>query len=170
MAYAQAQFALATAAARAGDEDAADKLPELSRTMLELAAANASTLAELRRMQDQTAASLEQTATVLAAKYGFKVPSYDVGTTFVPQDQLAMVHQGEAIIPRDLNPFTKGTGSGNDASLEMGLRDVLYAVMRLEPLLGNIDRHSSDTVDLLTRVTEFGQHMRTKIVADEVNS
>jgi hypothetical protein len=27
------------------------------------------------------------------------VPSYDVGTPYVPQDQLAMVHQGERIIP-----------------------------------------------------------------------
>jgi len=139
-AYAQAQFALATAAARAGDQDAADKLPELSRQMLELAEANASTLAEFRRMQDQTAASLEQTAAVLAAKYGFKVPSYDVGTSFVPRDQLAMVHQGEAIIPRDLNPFTKGgLGGGSSAQLEMLMRDLTVTMGRLLSLLSYIE-------------------------------
>lgn len=168
-AYAQAQFAMATAAARAGDQDAADKLPELSRRMLELAETNASTLAEFRRMQDQTAASLEQTAAVLAAKYGFKVPSYDVGTTFVPRDQLAMVHQGEAIIPRDLNPFTKGGfGGGSSSELEALMRDMVISIGRLEPLLANIERHTSDTLDGLARVTEFWQHVRTKIVESEV--
>lgn len=32
-------------------------------------------------------------------------PSYDVGTPFVPNDQLAMIHRGEAIIPAKYNPF-----------------------------------------------------------------
>lgn len=31
--------------------------------------------------------------------------SYDVGTTYVPEDQLAYIHQGEAIIPESQNPF-----------------------------------------------------------------
>lgn len=34
---------------------------------------------------------------------GGSVPSYDVGTPFVPRDQLAMVHKGERIIPADQN-------------------------------------------------------------------
>lgn len=33
------------------------------------------------------------------------VSSYDVGTTYVPEDQLAYIHQGEAIIPESQNPF-----------------------------------------------------------------
>lgn len=31
------------------------------------------------------------------------IPSLDVGTNYVPQDQLAMIHQGEAIIPKEFN-------------------------------------------------------------------
>jgi len=31
--------------------------------------------------------------------------SYDVGTAYVPEDQLAYIHQGEAIIPESQNPF-----------------------------------------------------------------
>ena len=34
------------------------------------------------------------------------VSSYDVGTTYVPEDQLAYIHQGEAIIPESQNPFS----------------------------------------------------------------
>lgn len=34
-----------------------------------------------------------------------RLPSYDVGTTYVPQDQVALVHKGEAILSSSLNPF-----------------------------------------------------------------
>lgn len=32
--------------------------------------------------------------------------SYDVGTAYVPEDQLAYIHQGEAVIPKSQNPFS----------------------------------------------------------------
>lgn len=31
------------------------------------------------------------------------IPAYDVGTSYVPNDQLAMIHKGEAIIPKKFN-------------------------------------------------------------------
>ena len=34
---------------------------------------------------------------------GLSVPSYDVGTDYVPRDQIAMVHEGERIIPKKYN-------------------------------------------------------------------
>jgi methyl-accepting chemotaxis protein len=34
---------------------------------------------------------------------GTSVNSYDVGTNYVPNDQLAMVHEGEAIVPKQFN-------------------------------------------------------------------
>ena len=40
--------------------------------------------------------------------------SYDVGTNYVPNDQLAMVHKGEMIVPKKYNPATSGIGTGND--------------------------------------------------------
>lgn len=39
------------------------------------------------------------------------VGSFAVGTTFVPRTGQALVHEGEAIIPRSLNPFVGGSGS-----------------------------------------------------------
>lgn len=38
-----------------------------------------------------------------ASASGGNVPSYAVGTNYVPHDQLAMVHKGEAIIPAAMN-------------------------------------------------------------------
>ena len=36
-------------------------------------------------------------------KSGLGIPSFDVGSAYVPRDMLAMVHQGEAIIPASQN-------------------------------------------------------------------
>lgn len=35
----------------------------------------------------------------------YTIPGYDVGTPFVPSDQLAFIHRAEAIIPAKYNPF-----------------------------------------------------------------
>lgn len=44
-------------------------------------------------------------ASVAAANKKAKenLPSYDVGTNYVPEDQVAMIHKGEAIIPKKFN-------------------------------------------------------------------
>ena len=34
-----------------------------------------------------------------------EIPFYKVGTPYVPEDQLAVIHEGEAIIPKEYNPF-----------------------------------------------------------------
>lgn len=57
----QAKFATATAAARRGDMDAAQSLPELSRALLDVAAGSATSSVDLARIQGVTAASLEAT-------------------------------------------------------------------------------------------------------------
>jgi LAS superfamily LD-carboxypeptidase LdcB len=59
------QFNAATAAARAGDQDAAKSLPQLSQALLSAAADAATSRQELARIQAQTAASLEATYGVI---------------------------------------------------------------------------------------------------------
>lgn len=46
--------------------------------------------------------SLNQISSVFKA-VGIKLPSYDVGTDYVPRDQIAIVHEGERIIPKKYN-------------------------------------------------------------------
>ncbi|MCZ4341513.1 hypothetical protein O4H52_07870 [Sphingomonadaceae bacterium G21617-S1] len=70
----QAEFNAATDAARLGNEEAAKALPELSRAMLAAAADAATDSLMLKRIQDVTAASLEQTYGVIAAAMGFGDP------------------------------------------------------------------------------------------------
>ena len=53
------------------------------------------------------------------------VPSFDVGTNMVKNDGLAMLHQGEAVVPKKYNPENGGTGGSN---LEM--RDIFSSEMK----------------------------------------
>ena len=59
--------------------------------------------------------SLSSSAQTVISGLSYNVPSYDVGTNYVPNDQLAMVHKGEAIIPAKYN--TSFTGNSTDNSL-----------------------------------------------------
>lgn len=42
----------------------------------------------------------------------FSGPRYAEGTAYVPRDQIALVHKGEAVIPAKMNPFVSGRGLG----------------------------------------------------------
>lgn len=40
-----------------------------------------------------------------------KIPKLNVGTNFVPNDTLAMIHKGEAVIPKKFNPYANPSNS-----------------------------------------------------------
>lgn len=58
-------------------------------------------------------------------KFG-NINSYDVGTNYVPNDQLAMVHEGEAIVPKKFNS-QEFFGSNTDAET----KDMLFEIIDL---------------------------------------
>ena len=77
---AQAGFAIATAQARAGDQVAAASLPELSRVMLDLAGAQATTSQQLAIARGAAAASLSQTEAIIRAlAEGKPIPAFADG-------------------------------------------------------------------------------------------
>ena len=99
-----AQFTTATAQARAGDKTALEKLPDISRALESATEETATSAVELARMRGWLAGSLTETLSVL----GLDVPKFDVGTNYVPRDMLAMIHEGEAIVPKAFNPAAGG--------------------------------------------------------------
>lgn len=59
--------------------------------------------------------------------FGFKFNTYDVGTNYVPNDQLAMIHEGEAIVPKKFNNKEFLSGSDNSETNEL-----LYELIRIQ--------------------------------------
>lgn len=54
-------------------------------------------------------ADYKKSVSGILAALGGGVPSFDVGTNYVPRDMLAQIHQGEAIVPKAYNPAAGGT-------------------------------------------------------------
>ena len=151
-ASAQSQFAVTTAQARAGDQEAAKLLPGLSQTLLQLAEANATSLIDLQRIRAQVAASLEQTGAGLAGRYGLSVPRLATGTNLVPKDMLALLHEGEAVVPRAYNPAAGGgEGSAQVVAELRALREEnkaqALAIVRLQTEMNKVlKRWDSDGI------------------------
>ncbi|MGB3069830.1 MAG: phage tail length tape measure family protein [Ottowia sp.] len=68
MAYWQSQFAMDSAAARAGDEEAAKRLTDISGSLLDAAGREAASMLELQQMRAWVAQSLQDTAGYAAAR------------------------------------------------------------------------------------------------------
>lgn len=103
LAAAKAQFAISTAQARAGDIEAAKLLPGLSRSVIDMATAVASSALDIQRIRAQVLGSLEGTVTQAGGAYGLAIPSYASGTSYVPFTGPKMLHQGERVFTAQTN-------------------------------------------------------------------
>jgi hypothetical protein len=93
----QAQFAVATAKARAGNLDAFNSLPSLEQAIVQLAQGNGTTSIDLRYLEAQLAASLATTA----AMFGGKPPVVSSDATS-PVTRVRRLSSGDATV----NTFT----------------------------------------------------------------
>ena len=48
------------------------------------------------------------------------IPQLNVGTNYVPDDTLAMIHKGEAVIPKKFNPYANGVNNRTIGSMGTG--------------------------------------------------
>jgi len=66
-----------------------------------------------------------------------KIPLLNVGTNYVPEDQLAMIHKGEAVIPKKFNPYANGLNASTLGAMQNGnLRPIInvYADFETDPI------------------------------------
>ena len=81
---------------------------------------------------------------------GGPVPSFDVGTNYVPRDMLAQVHKGEAIVPEKFNPAIFNQGNASNAELVQLVATLTAEVKRLQSLVreGNSEqRRTAEAVN-----------------------
>ena len=165
-AFYQTQFALATARARAGDQDAAKMLPELSRKVLEIAEATAGSLGDLRSVQGSTLASLTETRRILSQNYGLSIPAFASGG----------MHYGGVRLVGERGPEIETTGparyfnatqtasmltGGSNAALVAevkALREQVRDLTSVSMVTANNTTRLDNNID---RVTSKGNAMRT---------
>ena len=92
-------------------------------------------------------------------KLGFQLPSFDVGTEFVPYDMVAKVHQGERIVTAQDNQ--RSTDADNKSYKEMieevkMLKSVVSQVVI--PIL-EIEKNSRSTRNMIASFTEDGSRL-----------
>lgn len=84
------------------------------------------------------------------------MPSYAVGTNYVPNDQLAMIHQGEAIIPKKYNkPYSPQSSSSELEStisaMTQEIANLRNLVQQGIPVKGEFRQRGSDLVAVVEK-------------------
>lgn len=77
-------------------------------------------------------------------------PSFDVGTNYVPNDMIAQIHEGEAIVPKEFNPAAFGGVKTDDVQLASLVVSLTAEVQRLQGIVqaGNAEqRRTADAVN-----------------------
>jgi phage-related minor tail protein len=168
MAGAQAAFTVATAQARAGDTKALESLPGLSQALLKSAEEQATTRADLVRLQAQTAASLQTTldtvrdapVSVIAAPVtgvpGVIAPAAQTGATAAPAAPAAQAGGGNSALLIELQALRTESAA---------MRAELQA-MRAESASGltTIATNTGRSARILDRVTAGGDTLQTEVV------
>ena len=93
------------------------------------------------------------------------LPSFAVGTNYVPNDMVAQIHEGEAIIPKAYNP--SAGGGGNSSSVVEAIQTLTAEVANLKFAMAATAKNTSglpQLVDHFDNVTEGGNAMRVEAI------
>ena len=91
------------------------------------------------------------------------LPALATGTNYVPQDMVAQIHEGEAIVPKAYNPYANGGGRNTDQQeLVREIRLLRQEVSDLKQANNISAAYTKKTSDILTRVTLGGEAMQTQ--------
>lgn len=182
LASAKTQFSILTAQARAGDQTAIDKLPQIAQTMLDLTDKQAGSQLELARIQAGTMASLQQTLDIVrasaAAGTGAKtviIPGFASGGDFDGGLRLVGENGPELEVTGPSRIFSAAqtrdllnSGGGSDISALLGELHALrqeVAALRSEQAdqaqsiaagVSAVASNTGRTVRVLDRVTQSG--------------
>lgn len=171
LAQAQAEFGIASAQARAGQQSAIDSLPNLSRALLDVAQSSASTAEEYAAIQASTLASLQATLEAITdPTKRLKVPGFAAGGSFAGGLRLVGENGPELEVTGPSRIFNADqTRNLLGASLNAALVEEVKALreevraLRSEQMDGHaaIAGHTRRAADLLVRVSPDGNSIKT---------
>lgn len=94
---------------------------------------------------------------------GAGIPKFDVGTNYIQRTGLAVVHEGEAIVPKAFNPWAGGQGmQGGNERLERLVEALTAQNARLEARLAAIEGHAKKQADQFESYSNGGTYSRQK--------
>lgn len=93
-----------------------------------------------------------------AVKQG--LPSFAVGTNYVPRDMVAQIHEGEAIVPKKYNPYNPQNES---QSAEM-IKSLIEEVQMLRAETRAVAANTAKTSRILDDVTQDGDTLKVEVV------
>lgn len=85
------------------------------------------------------------------------LPSYDIGTNYVPRDMVAQIHEGEMIVPKRFNPSTSGL---NNNELKEELKALREEVVMLRAEARATAVNTGRTFRILDDVTQGGDTVK----------
>ena len=91
------------------------------------------------------------------------IPAFARGTNYVPEDMLAQIHKGEAIIPAAFNPTTYGRDSGNE-ELIAEIKELRAILAKQQAALENITVNTGRTTKQLNKWDTDGLPLETTVV------
>lgn len=108
-------------------------------------------------------ATLSDLATVAGFRYedllkaaeSVGVPRFAVGTNYVPQDMLALIHEGEAIVPKAYNPAAQGLPQTSSGTAEL-LTRLIAEVQALRAQTAQLEAQARRTADATNGNPEGG--------------
>ena len=137
-------------------EEGARTAEELARANLEAAKATNELIARLKDESNfKTNFDFQRyqgIASYDAKLANARIPSYDVGTNYVPNDGLAMLHKGEAVVPAKFN-----TGSSGDMTA------LVSEVRDLKSMMQANTAQAKRAADVLVKITPNGNALQTEV-------
>ena len=85
-----------------------------------------------------------------AEEYYNQFKAYEQGTPYVPSDQIALLHEGEMVVPANFNPNNGGKVFNSDGATTEDIQELISVVKQLGTYLAKVIQQNQPVVKTTT--------------------